>query len=117
MVHHRTPAQIAKALGITLACTYVHMSGVRKALGFTPGKPNKPPEATPDDRCTPRQREVLELRAEGMRFREISVKLGIEMQSAINAASKGRIAMRSKGVDPASFGKWRTNTLDDPAFN
>lgn len=112
VIHRRSVAKIAKAVGITEGCVRVHMTNIKKKLGFAPGPLGTPMRPTEGDPRTPTQKHVMVLLGTGMRHAEIAAELGIKPQSVANALFRGRERQRKANQpDPATLG-----TMADPMF-
>ena len=106
IIGRHSPREIAGLLGITIGCFHVHKCSITKKLGRAPLSPlvPKPIKADP---LSPRQREIMDLRAEGMTFSAIAIKLRIRRQSAQNYAQAAK-KRRASGASEI--------TMADPMF-
>jgi len=104
-------AEITAALRTVAAGGAVFGSGVAsRLLARTPARPSVP--ARPDD-LTMREREVLDLLAEGASNRQIARSLGLSLKTVQNhvsrildklqAADRTQAALRARGIPPASL--------------
>jgi len=77
------PAELQRALAaVTAGKTYLSPTVVSQIV--TALAQGKPAESTPLEKLTPRQRQVLQLVAEGYRTKEIAKKLGISVRTVEN---------------------------------
>lgn len=89
IIHKRSTAEIAKAMGVNASTVYVHVSRIRAKLpGFHP--PHVSTRGTTDTEATPRQRHILGMMGQGMSHKQIAETLGIKEQSVANAVYNAR---------------------------
>ena len=106
-------AEITAALRTVAAGGAVFGAGIAsRMLGRMPAQPSGPSHLPPHEDLTAREREVLDLLAEGASNRQIARSLGVSLKTVQNhvsrildklqAADRTQAALRVRGIPPAS---------------
>ena len=104
-------SEITAALRTVAAGGAVFGAGIaNRLLARTPARPARPSRPIPADDLTAREREVLDLLADGASNRQIARSLGISLKTVQNhvsrildklqAADRTQAALRARGIPP-----------------